>query len=379
MKANESSLINGTYKKISEDLKNNNYSIGTKLQPIRSLAKKFNVSYLTAQKAIKALQLQGTLEARPGDGLYVVGKPVSLTDNVLEFISKNDSSKNTVERKRRDTYCIGVVMPFWLSTYGSTAIYEIVNGLVSEGDKLNWPIELIHNSGNESELPEFLEKIKRRNFSGIVWLQPFLSHKMNLMRLADFGYDVVITGRNFKDLPIKSILFDHQDMAKKIADHFAEINAKKIVMFTGPIEGFITDPYSVEIVNALKSEFEKRGGTLPNEHICQAFLSNKHDLIIEDFIKNNSDMEGMICLHEYLKPDIEKAERKGYLKTNRKISMIDISYTFFREVHNMEKVEIIGMRCPLENMGRLAIKHFEEKWVENKVSEPIDLSIELLK
>jgi len=155
MKANRSSLIDGTYNKIVEELESGNYTIGTKLQPIRTLAKKFNVSYMTAQKAILAMQYQGTLKAKSGDGLYVVGKPKPLDESVVEFLSKQKTplTKNTASK--RTHHSLGVVMPYWLSSGGSAAIYEIVRGLVTESDKLKWAIELIHNENNESELPAF--------------------------------------------------------------------------------------------------------------------------------------------------------------------------------------------------------------------------------
>ncbi len=381
-KVQGSSLIDGTYRKIAQELESSNYSIGTKLQPIRSLAKKFNVSYLTAQKAIKALQLQGALEAKPGDGLYVVGKPKPLEESVLEFINKKDISRPKNGCRASDTFSVGVVMPFWLSSRGSGAIYEIVKGIVSESDKFHWPIELIHNSGNESELPAFVDKVHRRNFNGIAWLQPPPWHKMNLMRLIDRGYDVVVTGRKFKDIPAEYVQFDHKDMAKKIADFFFdEVNAKKICVFTGPIDGFIVDPYSVDIVDALREEFKKRGRELPYENICQAFLSQRHDLIVEDFIKKNLDLDGIICLHELLTPDIENMDRLNILNRKNKIPLIDVSGIFNVSSHQMEHIEIIGLQWPLENIGKTVIRKFEDKWLrENKTSsDKIDLSVNLIR
>lgn len=333
---------------------------------------------MTAQKAIKALQLQGVLEAKPGDGLYIVGDLKPLEESVQEFIYKQNDSK--IQKSK--TLSIGIVMPFWLSQRGDGAIYELVKGIVSESDKYHCPVELIHNSSNESELPAFVNKIHRRNFSGIAWLQPPPWHKMNLMRLIDLGYDVVITGRNFKDIPTQCVRFDHQDMAKKIADFFfEEIGAKKIGVFTGPIEGFIPDPYSVDIVNALQEEFSRRGRELPHENICQAFLSQRHDLIVKDFISNNLDLDGLICLHELLVPDIENMDKANAFGRKEKIPMIDISGIFNISQHQMEHIKIVGLEWPLENMGKAVIRKFEDKWltVNDAGTEKIDLSVNLIK
>ena len=93
MKAAESSLIDGTYKKISQEL--------------------------TAQKAIKVLQLQGVLEAKPGDGLYVVGKPKTLEESAVDLLSKKNNPIVKSYKKKGNRSSIGVVMPFWISTRGS--------------------------------------------------------------------------------------------------------------------------------------------------------------------------------------------------------------------------------------------------------------------
>ncbi len=379
MQLQESSLIDSTYNKIAEELAANNYTIGTKLQPIRLLAKKFNVSYLTAQRAVKAMQIQGALDARPGDGLYVVGHPKPLHSSVMELLSKkNDTDPKSEAAESRSTRSIGVIMPFWLSSRGGAAIYELVKGMVSESDKYHWPVELIHNAGSESELPEFVDKIHRRNLGGIVWLQPTTWHKMNLMRLRDLGYEVVVTGRDFRDIPVKCVKFDHPDMARKVVAFFKSRNITNVGMLTGPIDGYIVDPYSVDIVDALREELEKNGLALPYDNICQAYLSHKHELIVEDFIRNTRGLQGFVCLHELLMPAIEKLDKEGVFGTDKQVPLLDVSGIFNRFAHNMQGIEMVGVAWPLENMGRAAIRPFEHKWVQHNMLEDIDLSVNIV-
>ncbi len=379
MQLQESSLIDSTYNKIAEELAINNYSIGTKLQPIRVLAKKFNVSYLTAQRAVKAMQLQGALDARPGDGLYVVGHPKPLNCSVMELLSKKvEPETKPSGAEHRGNRSIGVIMPFWLSARGGAAIYEMVKGIVSESDKYHWPVELIHNADKESELPEFVGKIHRRNLGGIVWLQPTTWHKMNLMRLHDLGYEVVVTGREFTDIPVKCVKFDHQDMAKKVFNFFKSRNITNIGMLTGPIDGYIVDPYSVDIVEAVRDEFEKNGLSLPDENICQAYLSHKHELIVEDFIRNAPKIQGLICLHEFLMPAIEKLDKEGIFGTSKQVPLLDVSGIFNRYAHNMQGIEMVGVAWPLENIGRAVIRPFEQKWAPQERLEEIDLTVDII-
>jgi len=379
MQLQESSLIDSTYNKIAEELAINNYSIGTKLQPIRILAKKFNVSYLTAQRAVKAMQLQGALDARPGDGLYVVGTPKPLNCSVMELLAKKSDPDNKVSvAESRSARSIGVIMPFWLSSRGGAAIYELVKGMVSESDKYHWPVELIHNADNESELPEFVGKIHRRNLGGIVWLQPTTWHKMNLMRLCDLGYEVVVTGREFRDIPVKCVKFDHQDMARKVVEFFKSRNITNVGMLTGPIDGYIVDPYSVDIVDALRCELEKNGLKLPYENICQAYLSHRHELIVEDFLRNTPNLQGLVCLHELLMPAVEKLDKEGVFGTGKQVPLLDVSGIFNRFAHNMQGIEMVGVAWPLENMGKAVIRPFERKWLQKEPFNNIDLCVEIL-
>jgi hypothetical protein len=375
-------LVDCTYKKIADDLLNKQYSVGTRLEPIRVLAKRYNVSYMTAQKAIKALQIQGALEARPGDGIYVAGSVKPLEGSVSIFLdSKGDSLKSPAAR-RNGNYSIAVIMPFWVSERGEAHIYRMIKGILSGSDPHQWSVELIHNSGDlsnhESNHPDFIDKIESRSPDGIIWLQPILSHRMNLMRLVDRGHKVVVTGRDFPDIPLTCIQMDLDDLAKKSIDCLLRRGSKNIAFITGPVEGMFQDPHSVDIVSAMKNEMQKRGVVFSSDLICQVAFTPYDAMIVHSFIENHPDVDGIVCLHEsHIIEELEKMDCTGFF--NKSINMVNTSGIYYSgHYESLKHFNMINVAWPLENIGRAVVREFEKSWLEDFNDSPIDLSVDIL-
>ncbi len=67
---------------IIEKIQNKELLLGDKVPPVREISKKFNVSYVTAAKAIKMLGKLGYIESMPGRGTFV-SRPEFLKDASL--------------------------------------------------------------------------------------------------------------------------------------------------------------------------------------------------------------------------------------------------------------------------------------------------------
>lgn len=381
MEANsqQNSVLEETYGKIKNYLEINNFPVGTKLQPIRNIAKEFNVSYLTAQKAVKALQVQGALEARRGDGLYVAGE----SNNLSGKFSDADI-RQYLSNKKQKMCSLCVVLPFWATGRRDSAVFDIIRGILVNSDKNDWSVELIYNSGTEDDFesshPDFLRKIEMRKPNGVVWIQPRTVHKMNIMRLIDRGYEVVITGRNFKDIPAKCIQMDMGDLARKTVKYLMSKGSENFVMITAPIIGMSKDQHSIDIVEAIQKEAKKRGISMPYDRICQAAFAPARSAIVESFFESHRDLDGIICLHEDILEEIEKIDKNGlFEKRTNRIPMVDTTGIFNFNSHKMKNIEMVLVEWPLENMGRAVIQEFEKKWKDNIVTEPIDLGVEILK
>lgn len=382
-------VLDGTYRKIADDLINNGYPIGTKLQPLRALANNYNVSYMTVQKAIKVLQMQGALTAKPGDGIYVTGRPKPLDGQVAEYLENlreeipNGHRNGAKARPAARTHSLCVIMPYWISEKGSAYIYSIIKGILAASDPHHWSVELIHNSGdetcNESSHPDFIDKIEQREPEGIIWLQPILTHQMNIMRLIDRGHKVVTTGRSFRDVPVPCVHMDYPNMAELVSEYFIAKGCRKVVYLPGYLEGQFEDLYSVEIINTFMEVMDRKGAPIPEEHICQAGYRPIHKKIVKAFVQENPDLDGIVCFHEHILEEIEKLDREGFFShAPRKIQMVDVSGIFNAAGHSMEHIEHMNIEWPLENMGRAVIREFENEWLDTPPAAPIDLGVKLI-
>ncbi len=374
-------VLDDAYKKITEDLTNNQFSIGTKIEPIRLLAKKYNVSYMTAQKAIKALQMQGALEARPGDGIYITGKVTPINGSIAEYLD-NNRQKNNKSTNGSSTYCIVIVMPFWVGNRGEAQIYRIIKGILSESDKHNWSIELIHNSGSisnhESSHPDFIDKIESRNPDGVIWLQPIHSHKLNIMRLIDRGHKVVITGREFPDIPATCVQMDLDDLARKSISYLYDMGSKTIAMLTGPIDGQFKDFHSVRIVESVKNEFKRRNIDFSDDLICQAAFSPYDAMIVHSFIENHPEVDGIICLHEFhMIEELEKMDCSGFFQ--KSINMVNTSGDYYQMRYRLFKhFHMANVAWPLENIGKGIVREFKKEWLDEPMKTDLDLSVRII-
>jgi DNA-binding LacI/PurR family transcriptional regulator len=377
--AEKKCTIEKTYEKIYEEIARNDYPVGTKLQPIRALAKKYNVSYLTAQKAVKLLQSQGALEAKPGDGIYVIGKPKRTDSNIAAAITGSSFKNSCRPRSKSPSLCI--ILPYWVSSRGGAAVHTIIKGILSQSDKHDWSVELLHNSGDESDNepshPDFLKKIDNRRPDGVIWLQPIPTHRMNIMRLVDRGYKVVVTGRDFRDIPVKSIHIDIYDMALKIAEYLSDCRPEEILMFTGPVEGVFKDPYSVDIVEALFDVYCMEGLNLPKENICQAGFSPELSIILPEFIANHKNAKAIICLHEHILSCFENLEKGGIITFENKIPLIDVSGIFNFQQHVIKNLDIKQVVWPLEEMGKAVVYEFEKDWITDFQPREYDFRIKI--
>jgi DNA-binding LacI/PurR family transcriptional regulator len=198
---------------------------------------------------------------------------------------------------------------------------------------------------------------------------------MNIMRLVDKGYKVVVTGRNFKDLPIKNIGMNLLDLARKSLDYLTQCGSKNISLLTGPIDGIYKDPYSVDIVNAFREVMTLKEMCISDEMICQAGFSQELDAVLLHYFNTHQDIDGIICLHEHILTCIENLETKGLIDIKNKVPIIDISGIFNVQVHELKNFEIRQIIWPLEQIGKAVINEFEKEWITNH--KPVDYALEI--
>lgn len=80
---NNTSSAESIAKRLRDDICGLGLEPGTRLQPLRELAVRYDTSYITARKAINILCRQGLLDSRRGAGIYVRKDEYERTDNAI--------------------------------------------------------------------------------------------------------------------------------------------------------------------------------------------------------------------------------------------------------------------------------------------------------
>lgn len=365
-------------RKILKNLADSGARRGDRLSTIREFARQYDVSYVTAQKAIKNLQRQGFLDCKQGAGVYVANLS---QDPLAEPSDESPFQPMRVSAELRNaTKTIAIILPQWVRGYGGLAVHEIIRSVTHYSDAHLWHIELINDTDGESLHPDFIDKITRRNIQGIVWLQPLPENEMNLMRLIDRGYEILATGRKFPRLPLPVVWADTKDIAEKIAGFAVEHGKRNIIIMSN--SGYI-DPYCREYIGNLKDSFAKRDIPIPAENIYS--VPDRFDdtamreRIQADYLREHPEAQMIILLHDYFYQAIAECVDEKIFPEPKNMFIFDIPGEFWHNKTHWKGIPIKKIRHPLENIGRRVIQHFEAKWLgqEETPENSIDLSVDI--
>jgi len=373
---------------ILRDVLANNLPPGTRLQPIRKLAKMYHVSCVTAQRAVSLLQQNGMVRARVGAGGYITEK-VYENQTAREIPAPPSPAAGHSRPPRDGVFSIAIVLPQETDTYNITAAYKNTIGILEECDQMNRRVELLHSINDESYRPEFVQKILDRNIDGVIWLEPTPRHQMNMTRLQDLGLSQAVIGRRYPDITIPSLHEDYAQMADLIMDLCLARNAKNILFLTGPIEkrmGAIPDMDAVDVYFELARSSKERNLAFDIHHVCQAYGSPEANALARDFLKSRRSADIIICQYTELLFVIEELDKQNCWDPPEKKLVIDLigSLRHFWD-HQMRKSELrIGripvayVDIPIVNIGKAAVRQLERAWLPEVELPAPDVSVKLI-
>ena len=367
-----------TYEKICADVAHDKLPAGTKLKSIQELAKRYQVSYLTAQKAVKMMQKNGIVKCRRGDGTYLTG--VAPINNGT---SSDSAPYGTATIQDPDkVYSIGMVMPYWINVTneGAMAFHRATKGFLSQLDNQRLRIEMINNEFHEAAKPDFVEKIIQKNLDGIYWVAPQPEHQMNIMRLIDKGIVVVGTGRRFPDIPFTSTFVDMTDMAAKIAEYCANKDKKNIIVLCGVLEGELMDANSAEFVTCFRASLSNHHIDLQDNQIGQTAIFTRDNKVLmelgRNFLERHPEADAIISYHDAFFPLIEELDTKDFWENPESMIVVDVNAEFGFNYTQVGRLPVIRILMPIETLGCAAALEFEKKWL-GKANNVLDLTVTL--
>lgn len=368
------SPVDELYERLWRDLTEKDLPPGTRLQPIRKLAQSYNVSYLVAQRALKRLQDNGLVKSRQGDGIYIAGQGEPPAHTPAARLPHTVRRHHVDPTTGRRVYNLGIVMPYWSSKYGGIATHTLVKGILGQADPHGWRVELVHNVRHEACQAAFVDKVLSKGFDGVVWLQPVPEHQMNLMRLIDRGLEVVATGRRFPDIPLPVVREDQTDLAEKVAAA-CRPEQHHIAVLTCPYEGRMADPYCADFISEFHRALERRGRTLSTDHILQYHWTARNEAFLRLFLEQQGPFDAFVLLHSDILELFDKLESKNWWPAPEQLTLIDIAGEYNHTRPQVGRIPLQIVRHPLENIGRAAVRLFEEKWLGQTTGPEPELAV----
>lgn len=109
MKIVKDSLTKQIVKELEKKISTGEYKVGSKIPTEPELKKIFNVSRNTLREAVQALIHSGLLEARQGDGTYVIAKE-KLQVEMFNFLSTTKKKEIQEVRSFLEEYIVGLAI-----------------------------------------------------------------------------------------------------------------------------------------------------------------------------------------------------------------------------------------------------------------------------
>lgn len=367
-----------TYNNVLADIQGHGLTPGTRLVPLTELAKKYDVSYMTVQRAVKMLQDEGILEAQKGSGIFVkdltgLDKTKSSSDSEITASSKSIANELHNKTKPRN---VCMVLPYWVSGHGKAAIYSLVRGFVDIGEKKGWKSDIIFKDNNIVTL-DFSEKMLNRQIDGVLWIGPSPWDLTNIVRLIDNGLDVITTGRGFPEIPLEAVEADLIDLGIQIVEYCLSRQHDNIVILSANINNPFKDTISAEIVEGIRRAMQAKNRQLSDEQICQVCMPPEELKHTKRAMEEHPDANAIVIMSETIFPAIEDLDKKNFFKDPASMVIINCTGDYGTNPNHIGRIPVAKVTRPYENIGQAAALKFIEKWEGEKRDYP-DLHIKII-
>lgn len=367
-----------TYKSVLRDIKAHDISPGTRLLPLTEMAKKYKVSYMTVQRAVKMLQDEGVLEAKRGGGIFVNDPGGNLQDKENRNNNITASSKTIVNNtgEQNKTKNISAIVPYWVSWHGKAAVYSTIKGFMEIGEKQGWKIDLVFKQDNFVDL-DFSNKMLKRGVEGLLWIAPNPWDLANIVRLIDNGLEIVTTGRGFPEIPLDAVEVDLLDMGAKIVEYCISNNHEKMLILSANIKEPFIDTISASIVEGIRKAVKARKMPFADDQICQVCMppdALKHTKMA---LEEHPDANAIVIMSETIIPAIEALEKNNFYKNPSSMVIINCTGEHGINPDYIGRIPVLKVSRPYEKIGQVAALRFMEKWEGKKLETP-DLKVKLI-
>lgn len=213
------------YETITEDLlariHNNDFSYDTVFCTEKLLSEQYNVSRITAKRAITDLEQRGILYRKRGVGSFVAR-------NALNNL-------NAVAKPSTDSKMVSFLLPFDITKGNLFQTIEVVNTALSAN---SYFMSLYISDTSSSKEKANIKLLLSQNISGLIYYP--MRDKINLNLLNEFvfaGIPVVVIDKTTDCPYIHNVVSDNYEGGRLLAEHLIGLGHRNITFFTtAPIE-----------------------------------------------------------------------------------------------------------------------------------------------
>jgi GntR family transcriptional regulator, transcriptional repressor for pyruvate dehydrogenase complex len=195
------------YNQIFSEIQSGSFAIGDKLPAERELCEQFGVSRAPIRQALSALELNGIIYSRQGEGVYVKSNQVISDHSQSAIFFKSISPEDIVETRMN-------IEPTIVKFAAQRATDEDIEGLRSTIKKMEEETKAgVYVPETDEQLHNGIAKASHNDL--FINIMMAISNAMKQQEMWKFIRDRTVTRPDYRDVNFK----EHQLLIKAIEDH----------------------------------------------------------------------------------------------------------------------------------------------------------------
>ncbi len=227
----------------------------------------------TIRRTLELLEKQSAVTRKQGVGTYLQPKQAALSSL----------------RGRR----IGVIPPWWAEAPTSWYYASIFDGVSRWAEENDCAFHILHAPGRPLHAHQWLERIRRLDLAGIVWVQPQEAQHKLLFTTAHL-FPTIVLGRSITGKGLHHVLPDYRRAAELIDTHLVEMGHTTY----GVIGKNVFDPFTTVWLDCFRAAHQRRGVEFQARYHHMDFgcfgLESLPDLIMDYFLKDRPELSALV-------------------------------------------------------------------------------------
>ena len=212
---------------LKERIRDGDYEYDAPLITEEKITQEYNVSRITAIRALDELEKMGLIYRKRGSGSFVTED----CQAVLESMDNVDSNTDSVViRKNKEVSLIALVLPFDVQQGGLMNCFNGINEVLNKG---NCFVRVYNTNSEVEEEATVLRELLKNDIDGVI-CYPEKDNK-NLEIFNQFlmkDIPLVLIDRHIENMPISYVVSDNFNGAKLLCDYAIERGHEKIGFLT---------------------------------------------------------------------------------------------------------------------------------------------------